>query len=402
MSVISQYKLIHMQRSTDLPFLIKTLQELVSINSINPSLSKNGPGEEEIGHCIADHLRKLNITTEIEHLGKGRVNVTGIIQGSGNGRSIMLNAHMDTVDVTHMKDPFSARIDDGKLYGRGAQDMKASIAAILSMAKRIRDNNVSFKGDIILSFVADEEYNSIGTEHALKKYHTDGAIVTEPTDLNICIAHQGFGLFEFTTQGRAAHGGLPEEGIDANMHMAAVMQELSLMRDQLKETQSHPLLGRPSVHIPRIEGGTAPFTYADKCKLILERRTLPGEKEADIWQSLKAINEKLSKRQIKAEVGPLIWRDGFEADREGAMVSSLCDAFEDHTGKKAQFIGHPWWEDSALISAKGIDTVIFGPTGQGLHSAIEWVDIQSVATMTDILFRTVTDYCNKTKEQNKT
>ncbi len=383
-----------MQESVDSSFLKNTLQELVRINSVNPSLSENGPGEEELGLYIAAHLKNLDIPTEIDRLGIGRMNVTGIIEGTGNGKSIMLNAHMDTVDVTHMKDPFSARIEDGKLYGRGAQDMKASIAAILSVAKKIRDNKVSLKGDIILSFVADEEYNSIGTEHALKKYHTDGAIVTEPTDLNICIAHKGFGLFEFTTQGKAAHGGLPEEGIDANMHMAAVMQELSLMGDQLKETPAHPLLGQPSIHIPIIKGGTAPFMYADQCKLILERRSLPGEKEADVLKAFQAINKKLSGKQIKAEVTTLMWREAFEGDKEGLMVTSLCDALKDVTGKNAKFIGHTWWEDSALISDKGIDTVIFGPTGHGLHAAVEWVDIQSVITMADILYKTVTDYCN--------
>lgn len=387
-----------MQKSDDTSFLINTLQELVRINSVNPSLSENGPGEEEIGLYIADHLKNLNITTVIDRLGKGRINVTGIIEGTGNGRSIMLNAHMDTVDVSHMKDPFSARIEDGKLFGRGAQDMKASIAAILSMAKKIRDQKVSFNGDIILSFVADEEYNSIGTEHALKKYHTDGAIVTEPTDLSVCIAHKGFGLFEFVTQGRAAHGVLPGEGIDANMHMAAVMQELRLMNDQLKETPPHPLLGRPSIHIPLIKGGSAPFTYADQCKMIFERRTLPGENKDEMLQSLKAINEKLLKKQIKAEVSTLMWRDGFEGDKEGPMVTSLRDAFKDVTGQNAHFIGHTWWEDSALISDIGIDTVIFGPTGHGLHSAIEWVDIKSVITMADILYQTVSDYCNKAKK----
>ncbi|MDX1629378.1 MAG: M20/M25/M40 family metallo-hydrolase, partial [Fulvivirga sp.] len=318
----------------------------------------------------------------------------GIIKGTGGGRSIMLNAHMDTVDVTQMKHPFSASIKDGKLYGRGAQDMKGSIAAILAMAKKIKDNKVRLKGDVILSFVADEEYNSMGTEHALKKYHTDGAIVTEPTDLNVCIAHKGFGLFEFVTKGKQAHGGLPDEGIDANMHMAAVMQELSVMSDQLKQTPAHPLLGHPSIHIPVIEGGSAPFMYANQCKLILEKRTLPGEKQDDVLKSLKAINKKLSKRQINAKVGTLMWRDAFEANKQGLMVTSLCDAFKDVTGENSNFIGHPWWEDSALISNKGIDTVIFGPKGHGLHSTVEWVDIQSVATMVDVLYKTVTNYCN--------
>jgi acetylornithine deacetylase len=387
-----------MAASVDINYLITTLKDLVRINSVNPNLSGNGPGEEEIGQYIADHLKKLNITTEIDVLGEGRMNVTGIIEGAGSGRSIMLNAHMDTVDVLHMKEPFSAKIEGGKLYGRGAQDMKASIAAILAMAKKIHDNNIRLDGDIILSFVADEEYNSIGTEYALKKYHTDGAIVTEPTDLNVCIAHKGFGLFELITHGRAAHGGLPDEGIDANMRMAAVMQELSLMADQLKESRLHPLLGRPSFHIPLIKGGSAPFTYADQCKLILERRTMPHERETDVLLSLNAINEKLLKRQISADVSTLMWRDAFEADKQGQMVTSLCDAYMTITGRNPEFIGHSWWEESALISEKGIDTVVFGPKGHGLHSAVEWVDIQSVITMADILYRTVTHYCTKTKE----
>lgn len=386
-----------MQKSDNSAFLIHNLQRLVRINSINPSLSENGPGEQEIGLYIADQLEHLNIKTEIDYFGEGRLNVTGIIRGTGGGQSLMLNAHMDTVDVTHMPDPFSAKIDDGRLYGRGAQDMKGSIAAILSVAKYMQDNKISLRGDLILSFVADEEYNSMGTEYALSKYHTDGAIVTEPTDLDICIAHKGFGLFEIVTQGRSAHGGLPDEGIDANMHMAAVMQELSLMSNQFNSTKAHPLLGRPSIHIPVLNGGTAPFMYASQCKLILERRTLPGEKLADMLDSLEAIIKKLSERQIKAEVTNLMWRDAFEGHREGPMVASLNDAIKSVTRKPPGFIGHTWWEDSALISDKGIDTVIFGPKGHGLHSAEEWVDIQSVITMSHILYNTVIRYCNNIK-----
>jgi acetylornithine deacetylase len=180
--------------------------------------------------------------------------------------------------------------------------------------------------------------------------------------------------------------------------MAAVMQELSLLNDQLKESTPHPLLGLPSIHIPLLKGGSAPFTYADQCRLTLEKRALPGEREDDMLKSLKAINEKLAKRQIKAEVKALMWRDAFEADKEGLIVTSLRDAFKEVTGNKTSFIGHPWWEDSALISDKGIDTVIFGPKGHGLHSAVEWVDINSVVTMADILYKTVTDYCNTAKK----
>lgn len=385
-----------MNDKIDRGFLIETLQNLVKINSVNPRLDPGAKGEEQIGHYIAGVLNDFNIEPEVDLLEPGRVNVTAVISGTGNGSSLMINAHTDTVGVQNMDGPFSAAISDGKLFGRGAMDMKGSIAAMLTMVKAIVENKIELKGDLVITFVADEEYGSIGTENVLRKYKTDAAIVTEPTGLDICLAHKGFGLYEFITRGKAVHGSNPEEGIDANRHMGWIIEALNKLSEKLNETTAHPLLGKPSLHIPVINGGSEPFTYAATCKLILERRILPGETPDQIFSQLKDILDKLSKQNstFKAEVKQLLWRDPLETDKNNKLVASLFESAKEVIAKEPNFIGHQWWEDSGLINNAGIDTVIIGPKGEGLHTDEEWVDIQSVVDLANILLNVTLRYCN--------
>lgn len=380
---------------TDKNFAINTLQKLVQINSVNPMLSSGAPGEKEICNYIADVLKKLNLNPEIQNIAKNRYNVTATIKGVGNGKSLMLNAHTDTVGVENMEDPFSGKISDGKLFGRGAYDMKGSIAAMLAAAKAIVDNKIELEGDLVLAFVADEEYDSIGTEHLLTTIKTDGAIITEPSNLDICIAHRGFGLYEVITKGKVAHGGRPDIGIDANMHMGKLLNELHKLSQDLKDKEPHPLLGKPSLHVPVINGGTEPFTYSGECKITLERRTIPGNKEKECLAEIKNIIEKLSAedQSFKAEVKQIMWRDPFEANKESKLVKKLSDSSKLVLNKEPDYIGHTWWEDSALTDKAGIDTVVIGPKGEGLHTANEWIDLDSVNELAEILYLTVIDYC---------
>lgn len=296
-----------------------------------------------------------------------------------------------------MKDPFSGTVSEGKIFGRGSMDMKGGLAGTLTMAKALVENKIQLKGDLILAFVADEEYGSIGTEHLVKQHQTDAAIVTEPTGLDLCLAHKGFGLFEFITKGRAAHGSQPEKGIDANRHMGWIMTELDRLSHELQSTPSHPLLGLPSLHIPVIKGGREPFTYADECRMKLERRTLPGETLEKVSSGLKSIIKKLSARsdKFKGTVKTLLWRDPYEIDKSNEIVTALFDSFKEVTGRDPSYTGHPWWEDSGLLGKAGMDTVIIGPKGEGLHSREEWVDIQSVIDLASILYRTALNFCKK-------
>jgi acetylornithine deacetylase len=381
----------------DQQYLVDTLVDLVRINSVNPELVSGAPGEAEIAAYLAARLQALNVPTKTTEIVPGRVNVVGTLQGAGGGRSLLLNAHTDTVGVDGMAEPFGGEIRDGRVYGRGSQDMKGSIAAIVAAVRALVEKGVRLKGDLVLAFVADEEYGSIGTEHLVGQVKADAAIVAEPTDLDICLAHKGFWVFEFETKGRPAHGARHQDGIDANMHMGWVMAELHRLAQQLASGPAHPLLGRPSVHVPLIAGGTELFVYAGECRMRVERRTLPGETSDGIRLEMEEIIAKLGQVDptFQGAVRPVLGREPFEVSASAEIVTVLGQAAAGVLGKRPGFIGHDWWEDSALIAAHGTETVIMGPRGAGIHSTEEWVDIQSVIELAEVLAQTAICYCGE-------
>lgn len=379
----------------DRQFLTRTLQKFVQINSVNPGLVPGSPGESEIGTYIADVLRTIGLEPQIHEVSPDRVNVVATLKGSGGGRSLMLNGHMDTVGVDGMEEPFSGKIKDGRLYGRGAQDMKGSIAGMLAAFKAVIDAKIRLKGDLVFAAVADEEYRSIGTEALVQSVKTDASIVCEPTGLDICLAHRGFALFEFETRGRAAHGSRYQNGIDANIHMGRILKELDQISQALLKSPGHPLLGPPSLHVPVIKGGSELFIYADRCKISVERRTLPGEAPEAIQKEMDSVLSRPSAndRNFKATVKPVLSRNAYEISPDSEIVKLVSQTAKQVLGRDPGYIGHDWWEDSALLGEKGIETVIFGPKGEGLHSHEEWVDIRSVVDFARILTQTAIQYC---------
>lgn len=369
-------------------YTTEILSRLVQINSVNPGLDPDGAGEEEISRFIYAELKEMGIDAELDEIAPGRFNVTGTIPGNG-GPSLMLNAHTDTVGVKGMEEPFAGTIEDGKLYGRGAYDMKGSIAAILAAAAAIKKEKLTPKGDLVLSFVADEEFESIGAEALVKKVKTDRAIVCEPTDLQICSAHRGFGIWKVTVHGRTAHGGNHHLGVDANMKAGLLLTELQTLSEKLPKQKTHPLCGEASLHVPLVSGGNSLFIYAGESILHVERRTLPGETRESVERELLAVVERVekNKRGFRAELEPVIWRQGYEIEKGEPVVKSLEEAFRQVTGKKARYTGHTWWEDSAIFAEAGISTVIFGPKGGGIHEELEWVELDSVAVLAEILVK---------------
>lgn len=376
-------------------FTTQTLQKLVQINSVNPGLDPDGPGEEEIGTFIVDLLNDLKVPFEFETLLPGRVNVTARLSGTGDGPSLMLNAHTDTVGVTGMGDPFSGRIDGNRLYGRGSYDMKGSIAAILAVAKALKENDVQLKGDLILSFVADEEYESIGAQALVKNLTADAAIVTEPTDLNLCLAHRGFGVFKITTEGKTAHGGRHEQGIDANLMMGSFLSELNTLAQRLPKESTHPLCGEASLHVPLISGGRSLFVYSNSCIIHAERRTIPGETLEKVTAEFQSILDQLSSQnpEFRATLESDIWRSPYEVDKTSSIVHATKKAAVACLGKVPDIIGHIWWEDSAIFGDAGIETVILGPAGGGIHEDVEWVELDSVHQLAEISYRTAINFC---------
>jgi acetylornithine deacetylase len=379
----------------DRPFAVSTLFDLVRINSINPAISQGGAGEAEIAAYFAQAFASLGLQADLIESGPGRLSAVGIWRGTGGGRSLMINGHADTVGVEGMPAPFSADIRDGRLFGRGAHDMKGSLASMLGAVKALKDEGIRLRGDLVLAAVCDEEYGSMGTEDLLRNYRTDAAIVTEPTNLGICLAHKGFTWLEVETSGRAAHGSRFEEGVDAIMRMGRFLHELESLEKKLRIGPAHSLVGPPSLHAAMIQGGTGLSTYSERCRLKIERRTVPGETAELAHEQIQQIIDRLhaSDPSFRAEIRTIFSREPFEVWREAAIVGVLARASEKVLGKTPDYVGDTPWMDAALLAAAGIETVIMGPIGKGEHSAEEWVDLQSVVDLASILALAIADYC---------
>ena len=377
--------------------LIRLTQALIKINSVNPSLTTGGVGETDIAGYIGNYLENLGLTVRYQDIRKDRVNVIGILKGTGGGPTLMLNGHTDTVSVDNMTaEPFDARLEDGKLFGRGALDMKAGVAAQIGAVQTLIESGVELKGNVILALVADEEYASIGTEAVVTEYEADAAIICEPTDLNIVIAHKGFAWIRIDIFGRAAHGGLPHQGIDAIAKAGHLLTAIEQYADTKLSRKTHPLLGSPSIHASLIKGGTELSTYPDYCKLELERRNLPGEDRQMVAAEMQAILEDIHSRdgQFKAELDVFFYRPAFEIRPEQPIVQSISRAFKSTCRRAPKFEGLWAWLDSAILAQAGIPAVIFGPCGKGEHAAVEYVEVDSIITTTKVLVQTIMDYCN--------
>jgi acetylornithine deacetylase len=384
----------------DRDFLRATLARLVQINSINPTLAPGGAGEAEIARFVATELERCGLSTMRYEPEPGRPSVVGTLQGSGGGRSLMFNAHYDTVDVAGMSEPFSGAIRDGRLYGRGAYDMKGSLAAQMAAAKALAASAKKLRGDLLIAGVADEEYGSLGTAALVSEIRSgrlrvDAAIVTEPTALKICLAHKGYQWIEVATVGRAAHGSKFELGIDANMRMGRFLAELDKLEQELRRRPPHPLVGPPSLHAATLQGGSGLSTYAASCKVNIERRTIPGETESGVLAEVQALVDRLQRADpsFQATVRPFFARDAFEVPRDARIVRTVAGAVTSVLGRAPEYFGDTPWMDSALLAAAGVECVVIGPGGGGAHAAEEWVDVESVERLAEILARVAVEYC---------
>src|SRR5437016_1959095 len=261
--------------------------ELVAIESVNPDLVPSGSGETAIAQYVASWMSAAGLDVEIVEPVPGRPSVVGVLRGTGGRRSLMLNAHMDTVGADGMPDAFSPRVEEERIYGRGAYDMKASLAAIMITAREAA--RLRLKGDLIITAVADEEVASLGTSAVIERFRADAAIVTEPTELRLCLAHKGFVWLEVETTGVAAHGSRADLGVDAMANMGKILTGVVDLDSRLRSGLRHPLLGTGSIHASLIEGGQEMSTYPARCVAKLERRTVPGEDGASCLREIQEL-----------------------------------------------------------------------------------------------------------------
>jgi acetylornithine deacetylase len=362
------------------------LQEMVKIDSINPGLVEGAKGESDMAVWLVDTCRELGFEVKLQITAPGRPNVIARWKGTGEGKSLLLTGHTDVVSVENMTDdPFDARIEDGRLYGRGSLDMKGGLASILGAVAALKAGGFTPKGDIILGFVTDEEYLSIGTDALVKEVKADAAILTEPTNCQLCIAHKGFLWLTLTTQGKAAHGSLYMEGVDAVAHMGYLLRELD--KFNADAPRRHPLLERASAHASLISGGLGLSTYPDQAKLQIEHRLLPDDTPESViayWQNaINTLAGDVSK--FSATVTQDFYRPGYEVDKGAPIVQALDAAYRSVVCSEPPYWGMFAWLDSAILGRAGIPTVIIGPGGEGAHAAVEYVILDDVMRVAAVI-----------------
>ena len=360
------------------------LGELVSIHSVNPALVPGGAGEREIAGFVAGWAEDAGLAVEIVAPDPERPSVAATAAGKGGGRSLMLNAHLDTVGVAGMAAPHDPRVEDGRLHGRGSYDMKGGLAACMLAAAAAAETGLA--GDVILTAVSDEEHSSIGVQAVLERIRADACVVTEPTELRVCVAHKGFAWWRVTARGRAAHGSRPDLGSDAIARMGPALSTLAEL-DRRLEQRIHPLVGRASVHASLISGGQELSSYPERCVLDVERRTLPGETREDLERELRGLLD----GELDGEI--TLMREPFEVNADEAIVDVVRRQAAAVLGREPEVVGAPYWMDAAFTSAAGIPTVVFGPRGAGAHATDEWVDLASVRSCAETLVAAAAEFC---------
>jgi acetylornithine deacetylase len=373
---------------------IRLLRDLVAINSVNPTLVPGAPGEREIAGLVANKLRSSGLDVAIESVAEGRPNVVGVLEGRTRGRTLMFCGHTDTVGVAGMTDPFTPSERDGRLYGRGAQDMKGGVAAMMSAAAAIAQRGGLASGRLIVAAVVDEEHSSIGADALVKNWRADAGVVTEPTDLAIAVGHKGFAWVEVTVEGKAAHGSRPAEGRDAILHLGRVLTRLEALDRALQAQPPHPLVGTGSLHASFVSGGRELSSYPDRATLQMERRILPSEPESTAVDEVRGILDALTREdaRFRGSATPMFSRPAYEVARDHELPTRLAAALT-RVGGEPRITGASFWTDAAVLGHAGIPSILFGPGGAGLHSMEEYVNVADVILCRDALVELAQGFC---------
>lgn len=373
---------------------IRLLRDLVAIDSVNPTLVPGAAGEADVARAIAQEMRGFGLDVEIQEVAPARPNVIGVLEGRSKGRTLMFCGHTDTVGVTGMDAPFAPVERNGRLYGRGAQDMKGGVAAMIAAARMIAEQGGLESGRIVIAAVVDEEHLSIGAEALVATWGADAAVVTEPTDLAVAIGHKGFAWVEIEVLGKAAHGSRPKDGQDAILRLGRVLARLEALDASIQSRPPHALMGTGSLHASIVAGGHELSSYPDRAVLQMERRTLPHEPESAALDEVRAILETLTRDDptFRAAARAVFGRSAYELPPDHRLPQTLASAIA-HAGRTPQIVGASFWTDAAVLGHAGIPSVLFGPGGAGLHSTEEYVIVSDVLFCRDVLADLARRFC---------
>jgi acetylornithine deacetylase len=370
--------------------------QLVAMDTVNPGLVPGAAGEAAAVDLLRVRLEAAGFDCDVV-LPPGRPDRPSLLaqrpgrRRSGrpahSARSLLLNGHLDTVGPGGMPDPYGARIEGdrrtGRLLGRGACDMKGGVAAIVVAAETVSRSDPD--ADLILALVADEEDASAGTEAVIARLaalerRPDAALVTEPTWLDLAVAHRGFAVVEVELRGRASHSSRAADGVNAVAHLGRLLTAVEEYDARLRARTAHPLLGHGTLLATVARGGSAPFSIPDAASAVVERRTLPGEEAEVALAEVQRILERLHAEDpaLDATARLRLGRAAYEmsdARAAAALASLLAEGLVRAGRQEPARTGAPYWMESALWQAAGIPTVVCGPAGGGLHADDEWLDL---------------------------
>ena len=378
--------------------------------------------EAEAQAYVADYLRGVGLEPDVWDLSPsvldlpnagnsgvpfdGRPNVAAVLRGTGGGRSLVLNGHIDVVSPEPVEawthDPWGAGIVGNRMYGRGACDMKSGLAINLFLAKVFRDLGIDLKGDLILQSVIEEECTGNGALDASRRYPADAAIVTEPTDGGLTQAHVGVIWFRVHVTGRAAHAAVAPTGVNAIVKAVPIIRALEDLDRRMNEDR-HPAfadLDHPiNLNIGVIRGGDWPSSVPGACELHCRLSFYPGQTVEEIRREVEeAIQQAAAGDEWLSEHPPTVSYDGFQSagsvvPKDAPPVQMLVSWHKKLRGNEPRFLARTGTNDMRYYNFLGIPACCYGPSGGNLHAADEWLDLDSLVPTAKVLAAFICDWC---------
>ena len=389
--------------------LIRLLCDLIAIDSTNPGLVPGAPGEGALVAFLARRLAAAGLEVDVWEPRPHRPNIVATLPGYGRGQgaegdgqspapSLMLVSHLDVVGAP--PELFTPQIRDGRLYGRGSNDMKAGIAAAVVTAERLAGEaraaggRSPLRGDLLVAGCADEEWESFGAEAMATRYHPTAAVLPEKTDFDVTVEHGGFTWFELESRGVEAPGAEPENGIDAIALLGPLLAGIASLDREL-DGRPRASYGRGSIHAATIAGGTQLPAYPASCRLGIERCLIAGESVAQSCAEIETLMTaaRAADERFAASNRLVVGREPVSLSRDDPVVLALVAAASAELGRPAQVRGDIGWADSGIFAEAGIPCAQFGPVGEGEHTAGEWVDVASVKLLARVLEAAARRYC---------
>jgi len=373
----------------------RLLRDLVALPSVNP-MRPDIPAEIALEHRVTDYLeqffRSLGMPFERQRVAPQRENIVARLAVPGARRTLLLEAHQDTVPVDGMiVEPFGAKIEGNKLFGRGSCDIKGGMSAMLGCFARLVREKPRGCCNVIMACSVDEENTMLGVRELVKHVKADFAVVAEPTNLNIVYAHKGVVRWNVMTTGRSCHSSAPEKGVNAIYRMGKLLVAIERYAEHLRATTTDPLLGPATLSVGVIHGGVGVNTVPDRCRIEIDRRVVTGEKPTDAPGHLLAYLKENGGIDFPVEMTEPWIREPALSPQGSEEIQKLLGAAIDAERGSHRVHAVPYGTDAATIAWAGIPAVIFGPGDIAkAHTIDEWVPLDEVETASNILYRLAT------------